>query len=70
MTEAEPLYPAGPADSGKGLGPGPPHVATCLENYAALLRQMGREKRSGPLEERARAIRAKQQPENPPAEKK
>jgi len=41
-------------------------VTTCLENYAALLKKMGREAEAAPLEARAQAIRAKRAPDNPP----
>jgi hypothetical protein len=34
-------------------------VALCLENYAFLLRDMGRGEEAAPLESRAMAIRAK-----------
>ena len=43
----------------KALGPEHPDVARCLENYAALLRTMGRSQEAAPLEGRALAIRAK-----------
>jgi tetratricopeptide repeat protein len=39
------------------LGPDHPDVATCLENYGLLLRNMGRPDEAAPLEFRARAIR-------------
>jgi hypothetical protein len=41
------------------LGPEHPDVASCLENYASLLRNMGRSQEAEPLESHARAIRAK-----------
>ncbi len=41
------------------LGPEHPHVATALENYAALLRKTGRTTEATKMEARARAIRAK-----------
>ena len=41
-------------------------VATCLENYAALLKKMGQGAEAAPLEARARAIRAKNAQNNPP----
>jgi tetratricopeptide (TPR) repeat protein len=36
-----------------------PNVAMCLENYARMLRKMGRLEEAAPLESRAKAIRAK-----------
>ncbi len=39
--------------------PEQPHVATGLENYAALLRNTGRNDEAAKLEARAKAIRAK-----------
>ena len=48
----------------KALGPEHPNVAICLENYAALLRKMGRGTEAAPLEARAQAIRAKQAQKN------
>ncbi len=44
----------------KVLGPEHPAVALVLENYAFLLRKMLRTGKAVELEERARAIRAKQ----------
>jgi hypothetical protein len=55
--EAEPLYQRSLAIWEKALGPERPEVATGLENYAALLREMGRAEKE--LESRAHAIRAK-----------
>ena len=46
-------------------GPDHPKVATSLENYAALLRETGREDKAEELEARAWAIRAKHAQENP-----
>jgi hypothetical protein len=43
----------------KAVGAEHPKVATCLENYAFLLRNMGRPEEAAPLETRAKAIRAK-----------
>ena len=43
----------------KALGLEHPTVATALENYALLLREMGRPKEAGQLEARASAIQAK-----------
>ena len=43
----------------KALGPEHPDVVTSLENYALLLRDMGRPDEAAPLESRARAIRTK-----------
>jgi Tetratricopeptide repeat len=56
---AEPLYQRALAIREKALGPEHPNVATCLENYASLLRKMGRPEEAATLEVRARAIRAK-----------
>ena len=42
------------------LDPQNPDVATSLENYAVLLRQMGRDDEAEKLEARAKTIRAKQ----------
>ena len=59
-------YSSGPWRSvEKALGPEHPNVATCLENYAALLKKMGRGAEAEPLEARARAIRAKHAEKNP-----
>jgi hypothetical protein len=58
--EAEPLYQRALAIWEKVLGPEHPHVATCSENYAALLLEMGRTAEAASLESRARVIRAKQ----------
>jgi tetratricopeptide (TPR) repeat protein len=57
--KAEPLFDRALAILGKALGPEHPRVATCLENYAFLLRKMRRPEEAKPLEARARAIRAK-----------
>jgi tetratricopeptide (TPR) repeat protein len=43
----------------KALGSEHPQMAIFLENYASLLRNMGRPEEGVPLESRARAIRAK-----------
>ncbi len=43
----------------KALGPNHPHVATTLENYAALLRETGRICEANKVEARAKAIRVK-----------
>jgi len=43
----------------QALGPEHTYVATCLENYAVLLREMRRPKEAGELEARVSAIRAK-----------
>ena len=65
MWEAEPLYQRALAIWEKALGPEHPSVATCLENYAALLKEMGRGAEAEPLEARAKAIRAKHAEKNP-----
>jgi hypothetical protein len=43
----------------EALGPNHPHVATTLENYAALLRESGRTCEAKKMEARAKAIRVK-----------
>ncbi len=48
----------------KALGPNHPHVATTLENYAALLRETGRTCEAKKMEARAKAIRVKRAKEN------
>ncbi len=57
--EAEPLYQRSLAIDEKALGPEHPNVATALENYAALLRETGRDDGAAEMENRANAIRAK-----------
>ena len=57
--EAEPLYRRSLAIWEKSLGSEHSHVATSLENYAALLRQTARADQAEKLEARAKAIRAK-----------
>ncbi len=57
--EAEPLFQRSLAIFEKALGPEHPHVATTLENYAALLRETEREDKAEEMEARAKAIRAK-----------
>ena len=42
----------------RALGPQHPLLATCLQNYALLLRSIGREEEAVRLESRAEAIRA------------
>src|SRR6266481_115913 len=59
QTKAEPLYHRALAIWEKALGPEHPDVASCLGNYAGMLRNMGRSEEAEPLEARARAIRAK-----------
>ncbi len=59
--EAEPLYQRALAIWEKALGPEHPNVATALENYAALLRETGRNDGAAEMESRANAIRAKYQ---------
>jgi hypothetical protein len=58
-TKAEPLHQRALAIKERALGPEHPDVATCLENYASLLRKMDRPEEAAPLETRAMAIRAK-----------
>ncbi len=62
---AEPLVKRALAIAEKALGPDHPHVATALENYAALLRKTGRSTEADTLEARAKAIRAKHRAKNP-----
>ena len=62
---AEPLYTRAMAINEKALGPDHPSVATSLENYAALLRNTGRDDEAVKLAARAKAIRAKHGEENP-----
>ena len=57
--DAEPLYKLALAIWEKALGPEHPHVATSLENYAALLRKTGRGNEAIRMKARAKAIRAK-----------
>jgi tetratricopeptide (TPR) repeat protein len=57
--KAEPLYRQALALLEKVRGPDHADVATCLENYAALLRQTNRPAEAEQLEQRARAIRQK-----------
>jgi tetratricopeptide (TPR) repeat protein len=57
--KAEPLYKRALAILAKALGPEHPNVAKCLQNYAFLLRSMGRQEEAARLESRAEAIRAK-----------
>jgi tetratricopeptide (TPR) repeat protein len=57
--EAEPLLERALAIREQALGPEHPKVATALENYAFLLRVIGRPDDAAPMETRARAIRAK-----------
>ena len=58
-SEAEPLFKRSLGIWEKTFGPDHPHVATSLENYAAVLRKIGRSKRAAMMEARAKAIRAK-----------
>jgi tetratricopeptide (TPR) repeat protein len=58
-TDARPLYQRALAIFEKVLGPQHPTVATCLENYAFLLRNMGRPEEAELLESRARVIHEK-----------
>jgi tetratricopeptide (TPR) repeat protein len=61
--EAEPLFQRALVISEQALGPEHPETAaTTLETYASLLRTMHRTSEAMLLEQRARAIRAKQQP--------
>jgi tetratricopeptide (TPR) repeat protein len=57
--KAEPLYQRALAIWEKALGPEHPHLATGLENYAVLLRAIGRQEEAATMEARAQAIRTK-----------
>jgi Tetratricopeptide repeat len=57
--KAEPLARRALAIREKALGPEHPKLATALENFASLLRNLGRSEEGATLEARARAIRAK-----------
>ena len=59
LAQAELLFERALAILERALGPENPNVATCLENYAILLRNMGRTEEAAPLESRARAMRAR-----------
>ena len=63
--EAEPLHQRALAIREKTLGPEHPLVAQSLENYAAVLRKTGRDKRAAMMEARAKTIRAKHVEQNP-----
>ena len=56
--EAEPLYQRSLMIREKAVGPEHPHVATSLENYAALFRETARADEAERMEARAKAIRA------------
>ena len=64
--QAEPLVQRALAIWEKTLGPEHPTVATVLENYALLLREMKRGAAARELEARAQAIRASHAARNPP----
>ena len=64
--EAEPLQKRALSNFQRALGPEHPNVAASLENYAELLRKMGRDEEAEKMEARAKAIRAKHAQENPP----
>jgi tetratricopeptide (TPR) repeat protein len=57
--KAEPHFGRALAILEKALGLEHPNLATSLENYASLLRTVGRPEEATPLEVRAKAIRAK-----------
>ncbi|MCH8112183.1 MAG: tetratricopeptide repeat protein [Proteobacteria bacterium] len=65
IAEAEPLFKRALAIVEKALGPEHPNVATSLENYAELLRNMNRKAEAARMEDRAETIRAKHAEENP-----
>ena len=56
LEEAEPLFRRVLGINEKAMGPEHLNVATCLENYASLLREMGRPEEAAPLEAHARAF--------------
>ena len=58
-TEAEQLYKCAIGVHEKALGPDDLDLATTLENYADLLRNMNREVQAFQMEARAKAIRGK-----------
>jgi tetratricopeptide (TPR) repeat protein len=58
LEKAESLFERALAIRENALGVEHPDVATSLENYAFLLRDMGRPEEAERLEARARAIRA------------
>jgi tetratricopeptide (TPR) repeat protein len=64
-TEAELLYQRTLHIWEKSLGPDHPDIATCLENYATLLKKMNREPEAQPMEVRAASIKAKRAEKNP-----
>jgi tetratricopeptide (TPR) repeat protein len=57
--EAEPLYPRGLVILEKTYGEEHPVVAGVLEDWAALLRETGRERQAAEMDARASVIRAK-----------
>ena len=63
--KAEPLFKRPLAIMENALGPNHPHVATSLENYAALLRESGRTAEADKMEARAKVIRVKRAKEKP-----
>jgi hypothetical protein len=60
FAKAESLYLRALAIQEKRLAVDAPEVATILDDYAALLKETGRIAEAGELEQRARAIRARQ----------
>ena len=61
---AEPLYERALAIKEKAFGAQHPNVATSLENYAALLRETGREAEVEKMQTRAKTIRAEHAQDN------
>ncbi len=57
--EAEPLFERSLAIREKALRPDHPDVAATLQDYAALLREMGRDGEADRLDARAESIRTK-----------
>ena len=55
--EAEPLYRRALSIFERALGPQHPRVGVCLDNYAGLLRKLGRTDEAQVLKDRAKAIR-------------
>ncbi len=59
--QAEPLFKRALAIREKTLGPNHPHVATVLKNMGRLYRETGRVEEAKRFEERAQAIRSRNQ---------
>ena len=63
--EAESLYKRALGIHEKAYGPEHPDVATCLKNYAILLREMNRPEKAAEFEARVADIRARRAEKNP-----